>query len=236
MKKLLTMLIWVVFSPLLTSSAFGFYFRTVDVKDGLADNFVRDIVRDSYGYIWFSTINGFSRYDGYRFSNYTPLQYGGRSNDVSMVRETVDKTLWMICQGELYTYVRAKDTWQKDGTAQLAALGIKGGMKVFYVDEKHNLWVATDGGLFHYDYAQRKLYPIAGYSKSPVLHIISKNGKVIVVTADYRIFEVSESKNRLIPITQVPSATYSRDSRVYLDNEMNLWIYNSHSEVVTIRV
>ena len=236
MKKLLTMLIWVVFSPLLTSSAFGFYFRTVDVKDGLADNFVRDIVRDSYGYIWFSTINGFSRYDGYRFSNYTPLQYGGRSNDVSMVRETVDKTLWMICQGELYTYVRAKDTWQKDGTAQLTALGIKGGMKVFYVDEKHNLWVATDGGLFHYDYAQRKLYPIAGYSKSPVLHIVSKNGKVIVVTADYRIFEVSESKNRLIPITQVPSATYSRDSRVYLDNEMNLWIYNSHSQAGTQRV
>lgn len=233
MKKLLTMVIWVILSPLIANPAFGFYFRTVDVKDGLADNFVRDIVCDSYGYVWFSTINGFSRYDGYLFRNYMPQLFGGSSNDVSMVRETADKTLWMVSFGELYTYTRATDTWQKDGTAQLAALGIKGGMKVFYVDEKHNLWVATDAGLFYYDYSLQKLHVVSSYNKSPVRHIVSKDGTVVVVTADYKVYEVAEGKNRLIPVTQVPNMTYSRDNRVYLDNQMNLWIYNSHSQAGT---
>ena len=37
------------------------HFRTLDVKRGLADNFVRDIMTDSEGYVWISTMNGVSR-------------------------------------------------------------------------------------------------------------------------------------------------------------------------------
>ena len=229
MSKLRAILIWVILSPFLSCSVSGYFFRTVDVKNGLADNFVRDIVRDSYGYIWFSSINGLSRYDGYRFNNYMPQEFGGRNNDVTMVRETADKTLWMACSGELYTYVRAEDSWKKDGNDQLAALGMKGTMKVFYVDEKHNLWVATDAGLFHYDYSIKKLYDVVNYSKSPVSHIVSKNGTTVVVTADNKIYEVAENGNRLTFITQAPTLTYSRDSRVFLDSRMNLWFYDSHS-------
>jgi len=95
-------------------------FRTLDVRDGLADNFVRDIFVDSEGYVWFSTINGVSSYDGYRFRNYQPQQWGGRSGDVAMVRETADGTLWMLCTGELFTFDRRLRTWRKDGQERLA--------------------------------------------------------------------------------------------------------------------
>ena len=149
--------IWMFLAPLFACSASTITFRTVNVKDGLADNFIRDIVRDSYGYIWFSTINGISSYDGYLFCNYKPNPLGKRANDISFVRETADSTLWMICTGELYTFARSTWTWQKDGTSQLAKLGVKGTMKVLHVDDRHNLWVATDYGLYHYDYSQHKL-------------------------------------------------------------------------------
>ena len=230
MKILRTLTYWMALTLLsLTCNASDYYFRTVDARDGLADNFVRDIVSDSYGYIWFSTINGLSRYDGYRFSNYMPHLFGGRSNDISFVRETADTTLWMMCEGELFSYQRDEDQWKKDGAERLKKLGVEGKMRTFYVDDRHHLWAATEMGLYHYDYSARRLHHIANYSKSPILHIISKNGVTIVVTIDYKIYEVALKERRLMLVSQAPAMTYTRDSRVYLDNNMNLWLFNSHS-------
>ena len=224
------MTIAMVMTPLLPCVATNIFFRTIDAKNGLADNLVRDITRDTYGYVWFSTINGLSRYDGYRLLNYMPLQLGGNANDITAVRETADTTLWMISVGDLYTYDRAKDTWQKDGTTRLAKLGIEGTMTVFYVDDRHNLWVATETGLYHYDYSQRRLQHFSNYSKSAIGHIVSRNGTTLVVTTDYRIYEVALKESRLILTAQAPLETYIRDSKVYLDNHMNLWVFNSHSQ------
>ena len=168
-----------VLVPLLTCSASNYVFQTLNVKDGLTDYFVRDVVRDSHGYIWVSTINGISRYDGYRFSNYLPLESGGRSNDMSSVRETGDSVLWMTCLVEFFTYDRKTANWQKDGQDRLKRLGVKGTAKLLYVDDRHNLWVSTDYGLFNYDYSQHKLLQIDNYSKSPISHIVAKNGMAL---------------------------------------------------------
>ena len=209
--------------------ATNYYFRTIDVKDGLADLFVRDIVRDSHGYIWISTINGLSRYDGYRFHNYMPVQFGAYGNDVLFVRETADNTLWMRCSGALYTYSYEKDTWQRDGEALLSRLGVNGSCKLFYVDDRKNIWVTTESGIYFYDFSQQKLHHITNYSKSSILHVVSKNGSTVIVTSDYSIYEVSMRGMKLVPVGNATMMTYSRDSRVYLDNNMNLWLYQSHS-------
>lgn len=212
-----------------TCSASNYFFHTINVKDGLADNFIRDVTRDSYGYIWFSTINGISRYDGYHFCNYMPFQFQGRATDVSSIRETADSTLWMICAGELFTYSRKLGNWEKNGTEQLEKLGMKGTMKLFYVDDRHNLWVITTYGLFHYDYSNHKFLHIDNFIKTPISHIVSKNGNTFIITTDYKIYEVAQKEKRIIPISQAPETTYNRDRRVFIDNHENLWIYHSHS-------
>jgi len=213
----------------LPSAATDIFFQTIDAKDGLADNTVRDITRDSYGYIWVSTINGLSRYDGYRMTNYMPMQAGGRANDVMAVSETADTTLWMVSVRELFTYDRVKDVWQKDGAERLDKLGVEGKMSLFYVDDRHNLWVVTEMGLYHYDYSQRRLQHFSNYSRSAIGHIVSKNGTTLVVTTDYKIYEVALKENRLNLIAQAPFGTYDRDSKVFLDTKMNLWILNAHA-------
>jgi len=45
-------------------------FAHLTVEDGLPQNTVHSIVRDKYGYMWFGTWNGLTRYDGYRFTHY----------------------------------------------------------------------------------------------------------------------------------------------------------------------
>lgn len=48
--------------------------RTYTTTDGLARDFVSQIVQDSHGFIWFCTSEGLSRFDGYRFTNYGTAQ------------------------------------------------------------------------------------------------------------------------------------------------------------------
>lgn len=45
-------------------------FLSLDTKNGLCNNKVLDIKQDSLGFIWFATVDGLSRYDGYRFVNF----------------------------------------------------------------------------------------------------------------------------------------------------------------------
>ena len=44
--------------------------RTYSVADGLANNVINKIVRDSRGFLWFCTADGVSRFDGYEFKNF----------------------------------------------------------------------------------------------------------------------------------------------------------------------
>ena len=45
-------------------------FEHLTVDDGLAGNWVTRIYQDRLGFMWFGTLNGLSRYDGYTFTVY----------------------------------------------------------------------------------------------------------------------------------------------------------------------
>ncbi len=225
-------------------AATSWYFRTVDVKDGLADNFVRDIATDNEGYVWLSTINGVSRYDGYRFLNFQPQHYGGRTGDVAMVRQTADGTLWMRCtSGELFTYRPITQTWQKDGLERLRQMGMEGNnVSAFFIDEEGGLWVATERGIYHNEWQRAtddptgqaadrcRRYDCRGLGD--VRHIVRRGGVTMAVTTDYNIYKVENGV--LTYVTRHPAlAADRRDVRVTMDSRMNLWIYEAHSIVGT---
>jgi len=48
----------------------SYNFRRVTGKDGLSDGVVGPIAQDKYGYLWFGTLSGLNRYDGYKVTNF----------------------------------------------------------------------------------------------------------------------------------------------------------------------
>src|ERR1035438_5941067 len=62
--------------------------------DGLARNRIQRIVPDSKGFIWVSTAEGLSRFDGYRFVNYGTRD-GLASRVVNDLLEARDGTYWV---------------------------------------------------------------------------------------------------------------------------------------------
>src|SRR5688572_24758609 len=71
---------------------------TYTTADGLAHDRVRRIVRDSRGFLWFCTVQGLSRFDGYRFVTYG-TQQGLASASVVDLLETRDGVYWAATGG-----------------------------------------------------------------------------------------------------------------------------------------
>ena len=57
--------------------------------DGLASDIVNKIVADSHGFLWFCTAEGISRFDGYKFKNYTQ-EDGLPHRSIDDFLETID--------------------------------------------------------------------------------------------------------------------------------------------------
>lgn len=73
----------------------GLNFRNLDVKSGISDNYVRSVLRDQYGFMWFATLNGLNRYDGYQFKKYTTTQLGAYNNDIESIAEDAAGNIWI---------------------------------------------------------------------------------------------------------------------------------------------
>src|ERR1700681_2921937 len=72
--------------------------KTYTTADGLANDSINQIVRDSRGFLWFCTAEGLSRFDGYQFTNYTTDQ-GLPHRWVSGLLETRDGSYWVASGG-----------------------------------------------------------------------------------------------------------------------------------------
>ena len=85
MQSKFTLIVYIIFSffPLF-SLPIKAEFPTIEqisTQQGLSQNTVRCIVQDRKGFMWFGTINGLNRYDGYRFVIYKPEP--GKKNTLS---------------------------------------------------------------------------------------------------------------------------------------------------------
>ncbi len=76
-----------------------YVFSRYNTGNGLASNFVNNLVQDQRGYIWLATINGLQRYDGHKFITYkhqpdNPLTVP--SDNISSVYFDKRGNLWVL--------------------------------------------------------------------------------------------------------------------------------------------
>ena len=71
--------------------------KVFTIADGLISNKISRIVRDSRGFLWFCTEEGLSKFDGYKFTNYTTEQ-GLPDNWVDDLLETRGGEYWVATE------------------------------------------------------------------------------------------------------------------------------------------
>jgi signal transduction histidine kinase/ligand-binding sensor domain-containing protein len=118
--------------------------RLYTPADGLAGDTANCIVQDSHGFIWFCTIDGLSRFDGYQFLNFGPAQ--GLRGAVNALLETSSGDFWVASSEGVYRFNPAAS--RKSSAFKLHRIG---GFRVndLAPDGPSGLWCGTNRGLYH---------------------------------------------------------------------------------------
>jgi ligand-binding sensor domain-containing protein/signal transduction histidine kinase len=145
--------------------------KAYTTADGLPSTFIQHIVQDSHGFLWFSTRDGLSRFDGYRFVTYS-TSHGLPVPTINFLIERRDGTHWIATNGggvcrfnpsaksnppeprmRRSSGVAASTGSQTEGDALFTCYALGNHLasqrvNQLYEDRAGTLWAGTDSGLF----------------------------------------------------------------------------------------
>lgn len=92
-KNLFIIILYILFSAY-TSLGQHFYSRNYTINNGLPDNCIRDIYKDSRGFLWLGTDAGLSKFNGKDFTLYT-IEDGLAGDKIWSITETEEGNIWV---------------------------------------------------------------------------------------------------------------------------------------------
>ena len=148
-----------IVSPVFPQSGGGNYlFTHLTMDDGLPNNFVDDLMKDSRGFLWLSTGgNGVTRYDGYRFVTFNAFSGEERlkSNFVQKFCEDPFGRIWMAGESgiDLLDAKSLKLVAPEELGETFAACSFKSAGYV-YCSSAGNIWLGADGALYKISFSR----------------------------------------------------------------------------------
>jgi ligand-binding sensor domain-containing protein len=91
-----------------------YYFKHYQVEDGLANNRVLCSLQDSKGFMWFGTVQGLCRFDGYTFKTFQKNRLDNtalQGNYITCLYEDAKEQLWIGTAEGLHQYTAATESF-----------------------------------------------------------------------------------------------------------------------------
>ncbi len=130
---------------------------------GLSQIVVQDILQDSRGFLWFCTVDGLKRYDGYSFTIYRNESRNANSLSHDFLQAICEDSTGMLWIGTFQGGLNRFDPDRKQFTRfrhdPLDAKSLSSDIvNAVYQDRYGVLWVGTDNGLDRYNPALRSFF------------------------------------------------------------------------------
>ena len=204
-------------------------------NNGLAQNTVDCILKDSRGFMWFGTWNGLCRYDGYSFINYSkrPDLKGLPDNFVQSICEDKQGNIWIGTKKGLTKFIFSENCFS---LPQVLTSKLKGfSIRHVTIDAQNNIWIATQNNgvlLIKEDklntYSVIKI-PVKSLPSQHINHICVNNQTVFIGTENGLSILDHNSLNK---ITQFDNLIDSVSSLVvncsFVDSKNNIWVGTSN--------
>ena len=137
--------------PVCAQDAVHYYFRTMDIRNGLSQNTVYQILQDRKGFMWFGTKDGLNRYDGLSFRIYKKENSGLGKNFITALYEDRRGNIWIGTDGGVFIYDPVLDSFTAFDEASDNGSIIRDFVTMIGSDEDDNIWISVENqGLFCY--------------------------------------------------------------------------------------
>ena len=236
------------FSSLMHASEF--MFKHLEVKDGLSNNQVLDIFKDSEGFMWFATASGLNRYDGcqmtlFRSNNADPASLP--DNYIKSIQEDYKGNLWILTGVGYVIYNSESETFDREVHAWLCEVGIDGTPALVYIDHNKNMWFYIKGkGCYLYIPESQLLYPLLFNThqlpEGDITDIVECSKGILLVyntgrlvCLDTRTNEIKWQQDDLVgelgtDKQGIFTLFVDRDNDIWMYSPLGIWVYNPEQE------
>lgn len=127
-------------------------FEYISLLEGLSQSSVYHIIRDEYGYMWFASLDGLNKFDGYKVEVFRTNPNDSNSlgdNSITCIYASKQKEIWVGHKGggiSVYNYLNQKFTHFKADDKNQNSL-INNDIRTIQGDKNGNIWVGTAEGI-----------------------------------------------------------------------------------------
>ncbi len=216
-------------------------FEKLSVDEGLSQSTITSIIRDSRGFMWFSTLDGLNRYNGYEVKVYWNSPNNPNSipdNITPVLYETPDKdkpTLWIgTSSNGLSKYNRLTDNFTNYKADKDNPKAISNNLITAIAGNNKELWIGTHKGLNKFN-PQTETFSLCDKN-------LFTNDTISVILQDHNLMWIG-SKNGLTlynPKAESSKKWYEKDglpgkkiNAIIKTNDNRIWIAGTRGLVYT---
>jgi len=214
------------------------FFHYLTADDGLSQNRVRCILRDSRENMWFGTYDGLNKYNGSQVTIYRNQANNSKSiscDQITDILEDAKKNIWVATEGGLNLYVPTDGSFVLFKNIPSDNSSISGNyINCIYSDKQQNVWFGVENGkegLNKWNPNSKTFtrYQISGSENSALTNAVTgivqdKNGNIWVAGRDNGIFRFEPDKSKFTCYTDTSFNSLGTKKRLFIDNDNIIWI------------
>ncbi len=220
----------------------NYIFSRLDFTNGLSNDHITSLYKDHKGFMWFGTMSGLNRFDGYQFKVYKRDSKDSNSlgdNYIQQVMEGPDDKLWIETGvGGFNIYDFETDRFDRDFGARLRKLSLPEYKLLTIVPAKKGFWfVYEDRGLFHYlpnghlSAISRKFGDPASIDSSKIAGAKEDgDGNIWVIHQNGLLEKIDAVLDKVVYRTSILEKSFEKpllSCSLYVDGQNDLWVYSN---------
>ncbi|ALJ06763.1 GlcNAc transferase [Pseudalgibacter alginicilyticus] len=249
----------IFFCCLITNISFGQFnnlkFDNLSTVDGLSSSTVSEIFQDKEGFLWFGTIDGLNKYNGYEFEIFRSVLHDPQSisnNRISSIEEDSKGNLWIGTNNGLNFFDKKTNKFSRINLYKQLSLS-NSPQKIIndllYDDLNNELWVATNNGaikiLLDDDINSKKIkfsyyindqLNLKSLDNNNVNVILKDENNAIWLGTGGRYLNLynddKDSFERILIKNKKPFELNHIPKRVFIDSDGDFWIGNDLSNLI----
>ncbi len=233
---LLTALIFILYPFISIAQYDNIRFERITVNEGLVQSAVHDIISDKYGYIWFATRGGLSRFDGYEFQNYLsdPEDPFSLSNSAiwSLYVDEQSQDIWIGTSNGLNQFQRASEKFIQYSHPEFNRNNIQSIVKW----DQDTLIMGTRRGVFLLSKSDNRIFRTSNfefYDNLLVGSILKIKEKEVIIGTSEGLYQAGTNSKIEGIYGYVHDLLLAKDGKIWVSTSKGLYVISNDLEEVS---